>query len=220
MHFSQSGTIMSAPPGPHSDDRVQRDFCPAMTGEIVVDDIAYMSRFPHPGISWLPPGIAEPFGHQKTYLITPSVHPVPGKFRRLHPGTGTDAGGDARFSLPLRLGAHSAYWNAPLRAAGIPASLPGALDAVFDAGQVHIIVLLSYALVRETWPADFVSSLERALASRWLPTHPHAAARLAGRCWRCWKRHSSNPKGSGTPLPFVRSRRRCSTGWHKRYGYP
>jgi len=160
-------------------DGIQPDPCPGVTGEIVVDDICVFEQIAAPWDLLVTPKDRKPFGHRKTYLITRSVILYQESFDACIRVQGLTPAGMLGFSLPLRLGARSAYWNAPPREAGLPASLPGALDAVLDAGQEHVIVLVNRALVHENWSADCVSSLERALASRWLPAQPGAVDQLA-----------------------------------------
>ena len=52
------------------------------------------------------------------------------------------------FTIPLKSGKRSLYWNTPINPHELPASLPGGLDVVFDAGQTHIVVLIEISLLR------------------------------------------------------------------------
>jgi AraC family ethanolamine operon transcriptional activator len=160
-------------------DGIQRDLYTGMAGEIVADDLCVYEQISAPWEVLTTPKDRKPFGHRKSYLISPSVILYRESFDSSIHSQGLTPAGMLCVSLPLRLGAHSSYWNASPREAALPASLPGALDVVLDAGQEHLIVLVNLVLIRKTWPAYIVRSIEHALASRWLPAHSGAVERLA-----------------------------------------
>jgi hypothetical protein len=81
-------------------------------------------------------------------------HHLPGRLRCSGATAWPFAGGIIGFCLPLQLGGRSAFWNKPPRTGGIPATLPGDADALFDAGQIHIMVLINLAYIRRTLPAN------------------------------------------------------------------
>lgn len=159
-------------------DGDQHDLYTGMAGKVVADDICVFEQISAPWELMATPKDRKPFGHRKHYLVTPSAILYRESFDSVIRVQGLTPAGMLSVSLPLRLGANSSYWNGSPRDAALPAAMPGPLDASVDAGQEHLIVLVSLVLVRKTWPADFVRSIECALASRWLPAHTRAIARL------------------------------------------
>jgi AraC family ethanolamine operon transcriptional activator len=155
-------------------DRIQPRARAGMVGEIVADDICVYEQISAPWEILATPRDRKPFGHRKTYLITPSVILYRESFNSCIRVQGLTPPGMLGFSIPLRLGARSTYWNTPPDGASLPASMPGALDSVLDAGQAHIIVLVSLGFVRAVLPDDFAASLENALRGRSLPAAPDA----------------------------------------------
>ncbi len=118
------------------------------------------------------------FRHRKTYLVTPSVILYRESFDSRLQVQGLTPAGMFGFTIPLQLGPRSNYWHAPYSASGLPASMPGAVDALVDAGQTHLIVLISLERLREMLPEYCVSDLECAASRRLLPVAPEDAHRL------------------------------------------
>jgi AraC-like DNA-binding protein len=81
-------------------------------------------------------------------------------------------------AVQIRAGDHTSYFNRPLHERGLPATLPGAAEAVLDAGQRHIMVLLRVSLLRRLLSAEQVALLESAARTRVLPAHRSALATL------------------------------------------
>ena len=121
------------------------------------------------------------FGHRKRYLITPSVTIYEESFDTLVRVKGLTPPGKFGFSIPIRLGEKSSYWNAAPSDNGIPASLPGALDSHIDAGQSHLIVLLDISLVHRELPSQRAAALLSAAADHLIPASPPAIKDLG--CW-------------------------------------
>ena len=88
------------------------------------------------------------FGHRKRYLSTPSFVLYRESFDSHLCVQGVTPAGLIALSVPVLLGAHSSYWGKALHERGLPTSVGGALDAVIDAGQSHLIVLLTRELVQ------------------------------------------------------------------------
>jgi hypothetical protein len=115
----------------------------AAVGEIDVDDPTAYEANSQPWEIMATPVETRTFGHRNTYLVTPSVILYRESFdSRLRVQVLTPAGMFG-FTIPIWLGSRSRYWESPYSASGLPASMPGALDAVIDAGQPHLIVLIS-----------------------------------------------------------------------------
>ena len=83
------------------------------------------------------------------------------------------------FAVPLRVGQDSSFWGGPLHERGLPASLPGLVDARIDAGQAQLIVLVRLDHLRaQIDPATF-DGLERSALRRCLSAPPRAREALA-----------------------------------------
>ena len=120
------------------------------------------------------------FHHRKRYLSTPSFVLYREHFdSRLHVQGATPAG-LIGLSVPVRLGAHSSYWGKALHEQGLPTSVGGALDAVIDAGQLHLIVLLTPALVQRHLPPTQAALLEVVAKTRLLPAARDKVDQLRG----------------------------------------
>ena len=113
------------------------------------------------------------FTNYKTYLMTPSVILYKESFSSAAHISGLTPNGMLGFTIPLKLGSQSLYWNASITQNSIPASLPGALDAVLDAGQVHIIVLMELSFLERMLTKEQFTALNYAAAQRLLPVVEH-----------------------------------------------
>lgn len=142
---------------------------PPQIGEFEITEI---ERYEQAGAPWellvRPIGTAA-FGWRAHYLLTPSFVLYRESFAsRLHV-QGLTPVGLIGFSVPVRLGGQSSYWGQTLHQHGLPASVGGALDAVIDAGQSHLIVLLTPELVqRHLAPAE-AALLQAVAKTRVLP---------------------------------------------------
>jgi AraC family ethanolamine operon transcriptional activator len=81
--------------------------------------------------------------------------------------------------LPLRVGDKSRYWGTSPAGDTLPATLPGAVDVVLDAGQEHLVVLVALDLLRRSLPDDVVHALEQGAVLRQLPVRGLEAAAIA-----------------------------------------
>ncbi|NOR80433.1 MAG: helix-turn-helix domain-containing protein [Methyloprofundus sp.] len=116
----------------------------------------------------------KPFNHQKTYLITPSVMLYTESFSSAIHLHGLTPDGMLGFSIPIKLGKQSLYWNSPFNPHELPASVPGGLDVVLDAGQTHIVVLIEISLLERMLTHQQVTALKNAASRRQLPIERHA----------------------------------------------
>lgn len=110
-----------------------------------------------------------PFLNRKQYLITPAFVLYRDSFSCAVRLTGLTPPGVFGLAVPIRLGHRTCFWRAPLHDSGLPASFPGALDAVIDAAQSHVIVLIDLGFLRRTLPAETIEALEQVAADRLLP---------------------------------------------------
>ena len=92
----------------------------------------------------LEPGV---FGYRMHYMQTPAVTFYREQFDLACRVQGLSPPNVFVFSVPLRLGTRSNYWNAPLHESAFPAMLPGGLDAELSAGQDHLVVLVDFSLL-------------------------------------------------------------------------
>jgi AraC family transcriptional regulator, ethanolamine operon transcriptional activator len=124
-----------------------------------------------------------PFRNRKQCLVTP--HAL--LYRECFAGgvrvQGMSPAGMLGWTVPIRLGGGSRYWGAALHEQGIPASLPGAVDACMDAGQEHLIVLAQLDWLRGELDPATARILERHAARRVLPATAGASGALA--TWLC-----------------------------------
>lgn len=150
----------------------------ALVGQVDADDPAVYEQISAP---W--EIIAKPLGHgrfryHETYLITASLIITWETFDSCVRVQGLTPVGMLGLSIPIRVGPHSRYWNLPPSNNGLPATMPGGVDAVIDAGQMQVIVMINLSWLHQALPAQLVSRLEMAASSRFLPAPSQVVNRL------------------------------------------
>ncbi len=111
-----------------------------------------------------------PFRNIKRILVTPNWLIYRESFGCALHVQGWTPAGMLGFTVPFRLGGRSSYWGAALHEHGLPASLPGSLDAVLDAGQEQIVALTRLDWLRSQLDPVAAWTIERCAASRVLPS--------------------------------------------------
>ena len=150
----------------------------AITGKLAVHDPSVYEEISAPWELIATPVGRGPFGHYKTYLITPAVVAYQESFDSAVRVRGLTPTGMFGFSIPIRTGSRTSYWNRPLHEKGLPTSMPGALDAVFEAQQSHIIVLVNITVLHQVLPVETTAALLRAATQRLLPVPSNVTAGL------------------------------------------
>jgi AraC-like DNA-binding protein len=121
---------------------------------------------------------AGPFHNRKTFLATPNCilyHESFASRLRVH---ALSPEGMLCCAVQIRAGDHTSYFNRPLHERGLPATLPGAAEAVLEAGQEHIMILLRQSLLRRYLSVERVAALESAAAAHLLPACTKTVTRL------------------------------------------
>lgn len=116
--------------------------------------------------------IAAPFRHQKRILVTPNWLVYVESFEGGLHIQGMTPAGMLGFSVPIRVGQGASFWGGPLHERGLPASLPGVVDARIEAGQSQLIVLVRLDRLRAQVDPLTYDRLERAALRRVLPATP------------------------------------------------
>ena len=114
------------------------------------------------------------FRNRKQALITPNWLLYRESFQGALCVQGLSPPGMLGFTVPIRLGGHSHYWRAALHEQGIPATLPGALEARIDAGQDHVIALMRLEWLRAQVDPSTARAIEHCALTRVLPAVPRA----------------------------------------------
>ena len=154
-----------------------------LRGEYVTDDPCLFEVESSPWEIIATPIDASPFQHWKHYLITPSLIIYRESFKSAVRLRGLAPAGMLGLTLPLNLGSRSTYWNAVPRTDGLYAAISGSVDAVFDSGQAHIMLLIELKMLRRTFPPHLISALEDAARNRFVHASPGAVSELT--CWLC-----------------------------------
>jgi AraC-like DNA-binding protein len=152
-----------------------------MVGIQETDDPCHWERVAQPWEVMATPLGAGPFHNRKTFLATPNCILYRESFAsrlRVH---ALSPEGMLCCAVQVRAGDHTSYFKRPLHERGLPATLPGAAEAVLDAGQRHIMVLLRLSLLRRLMSAEQVALLEAAARTRVLPAPRGALASLGHR---------------------------------------
>jgi AraC-like DNA-binding protein len=124
-----------------------------------------------------------PFGHWKQFLVTPSVIVYQEGFTSALRIRGLSPAGKLSLCLPLRLGPSTNFWNLSPRSDGVPATMPGGVEAVINSGQVHLMLLLELELLYRSLPPDLASRLLDAGKNRFVPMARTAVNSLTS--WLC-----------------------------------
>ncbi|PWV65602.1 AraC family transcriptional regulator [Plasticicumulans acidivorans] len=112
------------------------------------------------------------FHNHKDYLVTPSVVLYQESYSSCLRAHGLTPAHMLTLSVPLRTGARTVYWNTGPQANGLPIALPGGVDAVVDAGQSHLILLVSLPFLQQHLAGECLSQLMHAAAVRFLIDAP------------------------------------------------
>jgi len=127
--------------------------------------------------------LAEPiargsFANRKDFLVTSSLIIYREDFSGPIHVRGMSPQGMLAVALPMRVGDKSRYWGTSPAGSTLPATLPGGLDVVLDAGQEQLVVLVALELLRRSLPDDVADSLEKGAVLRQLPVLGHESAAL------------------------------------------
>jgi AraC family ethanolamine operon transcriptional activator len=152
-------------------------------GDFCADDPAFYEAQSLPWEIMATPLDSHSFGHWKQYLVTPSVIVYQEGFTSTLRLRGLSPADRLGLCLPLRLGRKTRYWNAPPRSDGVPATMPGGVEAVFDSGQVHLMLLLDLELLHRSLPPDLALRLVDAGKDRFVPMARTAVNSLTS--WLC-----------------------------------
>ncbi len=142
---------------------------PPLIGSLEVDDPVLYEEIARPWDFCVTPLTAGPFVHRKKFLLTPAFALYQDSFECPSRVFGMTPPGLLGFAVPIRLGRRSTFWNDSLHEQGLPASPPGALEANIDAGQVHLICLISLEFIHRALAPEVASALLSAAATRVLP---------------------------------------------------
>lgn len=155
-----------------------------LIGQIDVDDVSLWEETTAPWELMARPLDACPFANRKRYLVTPSVVLYWESFNPCLSVHGLTPERMLTLSVPLRTGSRTAYWRAPPVATSLPMSMPGGLDVVVDTGQIHLILLVSLALLARHMAEDCLSHLLKTAARRSLTNTPSELNRFGQ--WLLW----------------------------------
>ncbi len=147
---------------------------PTNTGVIEVLEPSELELISQPWEVMIKPIDRNPFKHQKSFLMTPSIILYKESYNSAMQVQGLTPAKMFGFTIPLNLGSKSLYWNTPFTPDILPASLPGGLDVIFDAGQAHIVVLIKLAILEKMLTREQFITLKKAASRRQLPIHTQA----------------------------------------------
>ena len=141
----------------------------AATGHFEIDDPCAYECASEPWEILAEPIGRGPFSNRKDFLVTASLILYREDFSGSVRVRGMSPPGMLAIGFPLRVGDRSRYWGASPGGGTLPATPPGALDVVLDAGQEQLIVLVALEALRRSLPEDAVESLERGAVLHQLP---------------------------------------------------
>ena len=118
------------------------------------------------------------FRNRKTFLATPSCVLYRESFDTRLRVRALSPEGMLAYTVPIRSGSRTAYFNRPLHEQGLPATLPGGAEALLEAGQVHIMVLMRLSLLRRVLSPEQSALLEAGAAAHLLPAPADTVERI------------------------------------------
>ncbi len=118
------------------------------------------------------------FRNRKTFLATPNCVLYQESFDTRLRVRALSPEGMLAYTVPIRSGSRTAYFNRPLHEQGLPATLPGGAEALLEAGQVHIMVLMRLSLLRRVLSPEQTALLEAGAAAHLLPAPAGAVERI------------------------------------------
>ena len=139
------------------------------TGQIRESDPAAFELNSQPWELMIKPLDNNAFNHYKSYLVTPSFILYKSSYSSAIHVQGLTPEGMLGINIPLKFGKRSVFWNSPINTHGLPASLPGGLDIVIDAGQINVVVLIEFSLLERMLTINQVTALKNAASRRQLP---------------------------------------------------
>lgn len=166
---------------------------PARAGWLDIHDPVLFEEASKPWEIRVTPLEAGPFRNRKQYLITPAFVLYRDSFAGAVRLSGLTPPGVFGLAIPVQLGRRTCFWRAPLHDAGLPASFPGALEAVIDAAQSHVILLIELGFLFSALPAETFAALKQAAADRLLRASQDKIARLARWLLQCLDRAHREP---------------------------
>jgi AraC-like DNA-binding protein len=83
------------------------------------------------------------------------------------------------FAVAVRCGARTSWFGRPLHERGLPVTLPGGAEALLEAGQEHVMLLIRQTLLRRHLSAERYAALEAAAPNRSLPADTETVGALA-----------------------------------------
>jgi AraC-like DNA-binding protein len=121
------------------------------------------------------------FHNRKTFLATPNCILYQESFASRLKVHGLSPEGMVAFAVAVRPGARTSWFGRPLHERGLPVTLPGGVEALLEAGQEHIMLLIRKTLLRRHLSAEGYAALEAAALSRLLPADAETLGALAAR---------------------------------------
>ena len=144
------------------------------TGQIRESDSAEFELNSQPWELMIKPLDNNAFSHHKSYLVTPSFILYKSSYSSAIHLQGLTPEGMLGIGIPLKFGKRSLFWNSPINTHGIPATLPGGLDLVIDAGQTHMVILIEISLLERMLTNKQFTALKNGASRRQLPIIEHA----------------------------------------------
>lgn len=135
-------------------------------GQLEIDDFSLWEEVTEPWDLMVKPLDARPFRNRKTYLVTSSVILYRESFASCFRVHGLTPAHMFTLSVPLCVGPRTTYWKMPPDRTCLPVSMPGGLDAVVDAHQDHLILLIALDLLQRNLPEERLADLGKVASLR------------------------------------------------------
>jgi AraC family ethanolamine operon transcriptional activator len=153
-----------------ADDTLQTHQAPihALRADFATDDITVFEASVAPWDALFTSVGCRTFAHWKDVLVTPSVVVYREWFAAPLKAVGLSPAGMLAISLPECTGDRTRYWGDGVKPGKLPLAAEDCIDAVFDTGQTHGMLLVSRALLQEGLGEETYARLCHAAGQRFL----------------------------------------------------
>lgn len=140
----------------------------ALRADFATDDITVFEASVAPWDALFTSVGCRTFAHWKDVLVTPSIVVYREWFAAPLKAVGFSPAGMLAISLPECTGDRTRYWGDGVKPGILPLANEDCIDAVFDAGQTHGMLLVSRALLQEGLGEETYARLCHAAGQRFL----------------------------------------------------
>ena len=156
-------------------------FAAGASGDEIVDDPNIHERMVQPWDLIIAPVDPGPYRYAFQYVTTPLFSFYRESYRYSTRLVGLSPSNMQVFMVPIRTVDGSTHWKRPLPKNGISMTPPTSVEARFEAGQAHFMVLVNFEALRDGLPEELLAECRRRTSANLVPSSPRTAT-----CFAAW----------------------------------